>query len=177
VLTLILARELHGRGVTANTIAPRPTATELFFEGKDQEAIDRAAGFAPPERLGAPEDIAEVIAFLAGPGHWANGGPRLTTSKLIWRMVCQGGAWKFRRERVADGGTAGVSGGRDVGLGDGVASLICGDFGYPMALFLLPAVRGSRNERGPDGLLIVCSRVPAAVSARRPRLLSRGCCC
>jgi hypothetical protein len=42
-----------------------------------------------------------------------------------------------------------------------------------MALLLLPAVRWSRNERGPAGLLIGASRVPAAVSARRPGLLSR----
>jgi 3-oxoacyl-[acyl-carrier protein] reductase len=72
-LTLILARELRGRDVTVNTVAPGPTATELFFDGKDQEAIDRATGLAPLERLGTPEDIAEVIAFLAGPGHWVNG--------------------------------------------------------------------------------------------------------
>lgn len=72
-LTLILARELRGRDITANAIAPGPTATELFFDGKDQTAIDRAAGFAPLERLGTPEDIAELIAFLAGPGHWVNG--------------------------------------------------------------------------------------------------------
>jgi 3-oxoacyl-[acyl-carrier protein] reductase len=73
VLTPILARELRGRDVTVNTVAPGPTATELFFDGKDRHAIDRAAGFAPLERLGTPEDIAEVIAFLAGPGHWVNG--------------------------------------------------------------------------------------------------------
>jgi 3-oxoacyl-[acyl-carrier protein] reductase len=72
-LTLILARELRGRDINANTVAPGPTATELFFNGKDQQAIARAAGFAPLERLGTPEDIAEVIAFLAGPGHWVNG--------------------------------------------------------------------------------------------------------
>jgi 3-oxoacyl-[acyl-carrier protein] reductase len=72
-LTLILARELRGRDVTVNTIAPGPTATELFFEGKDQAAIDRATGFAPLERLGRPEDIVELAAFLAGPGHWING--------------------------------------------------------------------------------------------------------
>ena len=46
-----------------------------------------------------------------------------------------------------------------------------------MALFLLPVVHGSRNERGRVGLLIGASCVPAAVSARRPGLLSRGCCC
>src|ERR1039457_7283121 len=47
-------------------------------------------------------------------------------------------------------------------------------FAYPMALFLLPAVRGSKNERDTEVSLIALSRVPAAVSARRPGLLSRG---
>jgi NAD(P)-dependent dehydrogenase (short-subunit alcohol dehydrogenase family) len=72
-LTLILARELRGRDITANTVAPGPTATALYFEGKDQATIDRAAAFSPLERLGAPTDIAEVVAFLAGPGRWING--------------------------------------------------------------------------------------------------------
>jgi 3-oxoacyl-[acyl-carrier protein] reductase len=72
-LTLILARELRGRDITVNTVAPGPTATALFFDGKDQAAIDRAAAFAPLERLGTPADIAALIAFLAGPGHWVNG--------------------------------------------------------------------------------------------------------
>jgi 3-oxoacyl-[acyl-carrier protein] reductase len=72
-MTLVLARELRGRDVTVNTIAPGPTATALFFEGKDQASIDRAAEFAPLERLGTPEDIAELAAFLVGPGHWING--------------------------------------------------------------------------------------------------------
>lgn len=72
-LTLILARELRGRGITVNTVAPGPTATALFFDGKDQAAIDRAASFAPLERLGTPGDIAEIVAFLARPGQWVNG--------------------------------------------------------------------------------------------------------
>lgn len=72
-LTLILARELRGRDVTVNAIAPGPTATDLFFDGKDEETIERAAKFAPLERLGEPADIAQLAAFLAGPGHWLNG--------------------------------------------------------------------------------------------------------
>ncbi len=72
-LTLILARELRGRDVTVNAIAPGPTATDLFFDGKDRDAIERAAKFAPLERLGTPADIAELAAFLAGAGHWLNG--------------------------------------------------------------------------------------------------------
>jgi 3-oxoacyl-[acyl-carrier protein] reductase len=72
-ITLILARELRGRDITVNAVAPGPTATALFFEGKSQELIDRIAAEPPLERLGQPQDIAEIIAFLAGPGRWVNG--------------------------------------------------------------------------------------------------------
>ena len=72
-ITMILARELRGRDITVNAIAPGPTATELFFEGKDQDTIDRLAKLPPLERLATPADIAEVVAFLAGPGRWING--------------------------------------------------------------------------------------------------------
>ncbi|MEU5718543.1 SDR family oxidoreductase [Streptomyces sp. NPDC020403] len=73
-LTLILARELRGRDVTANAVAPGPTATDLFLDGKDEETIARLAALPPLERLGTPSDIAEVVAFLASPaGHWING--------------------------------------------------------------------------------------------------------
>jgi 3-oxoacyl-[acyl-carrier protein] reductase len=73
-MTLILARELRGRDVTVNAIAPGPTATELFLDGKDKATVERLAKQAPLERLGTPEDIAAVTAFLASPaGHWVNG--------------------------------------------------------------------------------------------------------
>ncbi|MBC3986184.1 SDR family oxidoreductase [Streptomyces sp. AC536] len=73
-LTLILARELRGRDVTANTVAPGPTATHLFLDDKDEKTIARLAAQPPLERLGTPADIAEVVAFLASPaGHWING--------------------------------------------------------------------------------------------------------
>ncbi|MEU5087395.1 SDR family oxidoreductase [Streptomyces sp. NPDC021356] len=73
-MTLILARELRGRDVTVNAVAPGPTATPLFVEGKSEELIARIAAAAPLERLGTPEDIAEAVAFLAGPGgRWING--------------------------------------------------------------------------------------------------------
>ncbi|MFD0442391.1 SDR family oxidoreductase [Streptomyces indonesiensis] len=73
-LTMILARELRGRDVTVNTVAPGPTATDLFLDGKDEETIARMAAQPPLERLGTPADIAEVVAFLASPAyHWVNG--------------------------------------------------------------------------------------------------------
>ncbi|MCX4816624.1 SDR family oxidoreductase [Streptomyces sp. NBC_01239] len=73
-MTLILARELRGRDVTVNAVAPGPTATPLFIEGKSEELIARIAAAAPLERLGTPQDIAEAVAFLAGPGgRWING--------------------------------------------------------------------------------------------------------
>jgi 3-oxoacyl-[acyl-carrier protein] reductase len=73
-MTSILAKELRGRNITVNAIAPGPTATDLFLNGKPQEVIDRLAKLAPLERLGEPADIASAVAFLAGPdGGWING--------------------------------------------------------------------------------------------------------
>ncbi|SOE06965.1 SDR family oxidoreductase [Streptomyces sp. Ag109_G2-15] len=73
-MTMVLARELRGRDVTVNAVAPGPTATDLFLDGKDEETVARLAAQPPLERLGTPADIAEVVAFLASPaGHWING--------------------------------------------------------------------------------------------------------
>jgi 3-oxoacyl-[acyl-carrier protein] reductase len=73
-MTPILAKELRGRSITVNAVAPGPTATDLFLDGKSQELIDRMAKMNPLERLGTPADIAAAVAFLAGPdGAWING--------------------------------------------------------------------------------------------------------
>ena len=73
-LTHILAKELGARAITVNAVAPGPTATGLFLDDKDQATIDRIAKMAPLGRLGQPEDIAAVVAFLAGPdGRWVSG--------------------------------------------------------------------------------------------------------
>ena len=73
-MTLILARELRGRDITVNAVAPGPTATPLFLDGKSPELVGRIAAASPLERLGTPEDIAGAVAFLAGSGgRWVNG--------------------------------------------------------------------------------------------------------
>lgn len=73
-MTHVLSKELRGRNITVNAIAPGPTATDLFLKGKPQEAIDNLARLAPLERLGQPEDIANAVAFLVGPdAAWING--------------------------------------------------------------------------------------------------------
>ncbi|MGH3662166.1 MAG: SDR family oxidoreductase, partial [Micromonosporaceae bacterium] len=71
-MTLILAREMRGRDVTVNTVAPGPTATPLFLDGKPQEVIDNMKQMSPLQRLGEPADIAETVAHLAGPARWIN---------------------------------------------------------------------------------------------------------
>ncbi|CCH48605.1 SDR family oxidoreductase [Pseudodesulfovibrio piezophilus] len=73
-LTVTMANEMRGRNITVNALAPGPTGTDLFLEGKTKEVVDRLSKAAPLERLGTPEDIASSVAFLAGPdGGWING--------------------------------------------------------------------------------------------------------
>jgi 3-oxoacyl-[acyl-carrier protein] reductase len=73
-LTAILSKELRGRSITVNAVAPGPTATDLFLDGKSPELIERMAKMNPLERLGTPDDIAAAVSFLAGPdGGWING--------------------------------------------------------------------------------------------------------
>jgi 3-oxoacyl-[acyl-carrier protein] reductase len=73
-MSAILSKELRGRSITVNAVAPGPVATELFLNGKSPELIDRFAKMNPLERLGTPEDIASTVAFLVGPdGGWING--------------------------------------------------------------------------------------------------------
>ncbi|WP_426072548.1 SDR family oxidoreductase [Janthinobacterium sp. DSP2-3-3] len=73
-MTNIFAKELRGKNITVNAIAPGPTATALFLNGKTAETIQRMSKMAPLERLGTPDDIAAAVAFLAGPdGRWVNG--------------------------------------------------------------------------------------------------------
>ncbi|MDM0071622.1 SDR family oxidoreductase [Variovorax sp. J31P207] len=72
--THVFAKELRGRNITVNAVAPGPIATDLFLTGKSDELIAQFAKMPPLERLGQPDDIANVISFLAGPdAGWVNG--------------------------------------------------------------------------------------------------------
>src|ERR1700716_367118 len=72
-LVHVLANELRGRKITVNAVAPGPVATDLFLKGKTRAQIDELNKIAPLERLGQPEDIANVVSFLAGPeAGWIN---------------------------------------------------------------------------------------------------------
>lgn len=72
--TKIAAKELRGKHITANCVAPGPVATELFFAGKDEATIERHRQASPLGRLGEPEDIARVVEFLASDAaEWVNG--------------------------------------------------------------------------------------------------------
>jgi len=73
-LVHVLANELRGRNITVNAVAPGPTGTDLFLKGKSDEQVAQLSKLAPLERLGRPEDIANVVSFLVGPdAGWVNG--------------------------------------------------------------------------------------------------------
>jgi len=72
-LTRVFAKELRGRNITVNAVAPGPVATELFLQGKTDEQVRHFANLPPLQRLGEPADIAAVVSFLAGPDSgWVN---------------------------------------------------------------------------------------------------------
>lgn len=73
-MSTVMSKELRGRSITVNAVAPGPTATALFLDGKSPELIERMSKMNPLERLGTPDDIASAVAFLTGPdGGWING--------------------------------------------------------------------------------------------------------
>lgn len=73
-MTRVFAKELRGRNIRVNAVAPGPVATELFLQDKSEEQVQHFAKLPPLERLGQPQDIAAIVAFLASPAAcWING--------------------------------------------------------------------------------------------------------
>jgi 3-oxoacyl-[acyl-carrier protein] reductase len=74
VFTRALCKELKGMNITVNCVAPGATATEQWLKGKSEELLLTIANLSPLKRLGTPEDIAGLVAFLVSPrGEWVNG--------------------------------------------------------------------------------------------------------
>jgi len=73
-LVRAMAKELAGRGVRVNAVAPGPVDTDLFNAGKTEEAKQRMAAFSPFNRIGRPAEVAEVVRFLASEqASWVQG--------------------------------------------------------------------------------------------------------
>jgi len=73
-MTRVLAKDLGRRRITVNTISPGPTATDAFYVGKNDQIVDALRKVSPMNRLGEPEDIASVVAFIASPdAEWISG--------------------------------------------------------------------------------------------------------
>jgi 3-oxoacyl-[acyl-carrier protein] reductase len=73
-VTRVLAKELGPRRITVNCVAPGPTDTELFGEGKTEDQKQAFGRLAALGRLGRPEDIADAVALLCGPdAGWVTG--------------------------------------------------------------------------------------------------------
>lgn len=83
-LTAVLAKEMRGRQITVNAVAPGPTATELFLKGKPEQVVETITKLAPLQRLGQPTDIAAAVSVLAGQdGSWINGQTIFVNGGLI----------------------------------------------------------------------------------------------
>jgi 3-oxoacyl-[acyl-carrier protein] reductase len=66
----VLTWELGGRGITVNTISPGPTETDMMQE----RYREKAAAMSPFNRIGDPQDVADVAGFLASDAaRWVTG--------------------------------------------------------------------------------------------------------
>jgi 3-oxoacyl-[acyl-carrier protein] reductase len=70
----VMSKDLARKGISVNAIAPGPTGTDLFFTGKSEQVLKILASSNPHNRIGSPEEIADVVAFLGSDGsRWITG--------------------------------------------------------------------------------------------------------
>ncbi|GAA3668165.1 SDR family oxidoreductase [Nonomuraea antimicrobica] len=82
--TKVAARELGVRGITVNTVSSGATDTDMLRGANPPEALEQTPAFTALRRLGRSDDIAAVVAFLAGPdGRWVTGQNVLATGGLL----------------------------------------------------------------------------------------------
>ncbi|MFF0490274.1 glucose 1-dehydrogenase [Nocardia sp. NPDC004068] len=68
------AAELGPRGITVNSVLPGAVRTEALLTHRDPTTLDQVAAQTPLRRLGEPDDIAAVVAFLTSPdARWITG--------------------------------------------------------------------------------------------------------
>jgi 3-oxoacyl-[acyl-carrier protein] reductase len=73
-LARTVSKDLAPKGINVNCVAPGPTGTDLFFEGKNEQVLKTIAGLNPKNRIGTPEEVAEAVAMLCGKGgRWITG--------------------------------------------------------------------------------------------------------
>ena len=84
LFTAVMAREVGDRNITVNTVMPGPTVPGMFGN-MPPEVQQQAAASSPFNRVGTPQDIADVVAFLVSEeARWltgqdicANGGAKM----------------------------------------------------------------------------------------------------
>lgn len=70
----VMSKDLFRKGISVNAIAPGPTGTSMFYEGKNDTVLKMIAGFSPAQRIGTPDEISDAVAFLSGPdSKWVSG--------------------------------------------------------------------------------------------------------
>ncbi len=73
-MTRVMSKDLARKGISVNAVAPGPTGTELFYQGKSEQVLKTVASFNPHNRIGEPEEIAEALLWLSGEGsRWVTG--------------------------------------------------------------------------------------------------------